>query len=117
MKLFSAFVITMGFFLLFFVSSALSKSSCPPIAKWQQEINDIDRQIDELKEMKIGYEGRALQHQNQAERVQFYKHEQLTAKRNWILADENKKIAERIEDDIRQLEIKKESILKEAKSQ
>lgn len=71
---------------------------------WEQEVAELDKQITELKEMKRGYESKAVRHINQAQRLQFVQGEQLTAKRYWELAEENKQIAAHIQKDIDELE-------------
>lgn len=65
--------------------------------------------------MKKGYLSRALTHQNQADRLQFQQDQLFTAKRHSILAKENRKIVEKIEEDILELTKNKDKILKEKK--
>jgi len=57
----------------------------------------IEKHINELEEMKRGYESKAIKYANQAERLQFVSSELQTAKKYWILADKNKKIAEKLQ--------------------
>jgi hypothetical protein len=80
-------------------------------SKWKEEVDAIDRQIEDLKELQRGYEGRALSHENQAELLQFKQGELPNARRQWMLADENRVIAEKIQQDIDDLEKKKQQIL------
>lgn len=68
---------------------------------------EIDKRIEELKEKKLGYEGKALQFSNQAERFQFMEGELQTAKKYWKLAELNKKIADELQKEIDQLEASK----------
>lgn len=103
------------------VLSALSYSSfrdneevgnkAQSFSSWEEEVAELDKQIEALKKMKRGYESRAIRQINQAQRLQFTQGEQLTAKRYWELAEENKQIAEHIQKDIDQLEAEKKSIL------
>ena len=91
-------------------SEEVSRNTQTPTG-WEQEVVELDKQITELKEMKLGYESKAVRHINQAQRLQFVQGEQLTAKRYWELAEENKQIAEHIQKDIDELEAQKKSIL------
>jgi len=119
------FFMTFSFFFFIFVGSdVLSALSCSSPkdgdkasgkteapSGWEQEVAELDKQIEELKEMKRGYESKAVRHINQAQRLQFVQGEQLTAKRYWELAEENKQIAAHIQKDIDELEAQKKSIL------
>lgn len=80
--------------------------------KWKQEIMAIEQQIEELEELKRGYEARVLRHESQGQRLQFRSSEYLTAKRHWELADENRAIANRIQGDIDALQKRKQKIIR-----
>lgn len=84
-----------------------------PSSSWQTEVESIDRQIQELKELKRGYEGRALSNENQAEQLQFIQGELSNAKRYWKIAEDNRAIARKIQEDIEELEKRKAELLKE----
>lgn len=79
---------------------------------WEEEVQEIECQIEKLKKMKKGYESKALYHENQAERLQFIQQEMQTAKKHWIMAEENRDIAQKIQQDIDKLEEKKQGLLK-----
>ena len=115
MKLQKTFFMTLGFFVLIFMTLTFSKHfhhiSAKELPKWQQELQAIDQQIIEFQNMKRGYEARALKHENQAERLQFINGEYLTAKRHWELAQENRQIAQKIQADIDRLEQEKRDLL------
>jgi hypothetical protein len=116
MKLSRIFFLTMSFFVLFLTLLPTGKKSFfafSTIPAWRQEIQNIEKQIQELTEMKRGYEARALRHEDQAQRLQFRQNEQLTVRKHWQLADENREIAKRIQLDIDQLEARKQAILRE----
>ena len=79
------------------------------------QIQEIDKQINILEEMKRGYEGKAIRHANQAQRLQFIEGELQVAKRHWKLSDDNRKIAIRIQKEIDVLKVQKMQLLKKEK--
>ncbi|HSW72746.1 MAG TPA: hypothetical protein VLG44_05010 [Chlamydiales bacterium] len=113
MKRFFIFLFVPLSFILF--SFSLGKKNSPEQAtapKHQEEIQEIECQIEKLQKIKKGYESKALYHENQAERLQFIQQEMQTAKKHWIMAEENREIAKKIQKDIDQLEEKKQELLK-----
>ena len=98
-----SFLYTFTFFLLFLFTAHFS---------WQEQVKRIDQKIENLKEMKLGYEARALRHENTGQRLQFNDREFLEAKRHFQLAEENRKIASEIQFEIDLLQVEKEEILK-----
>ncbi|MFA6119240.1 MAG: hypothetical protein WCT85_07085 [Parachlamydiales bacterium] len=108
-KISRVFIITMIFFIsifaLFSSVSSFSKSG-------NDEINVINTKISELEEMKRGYESKAIKHSHEAERFQFMEGELQRAKQHWKLADENKKVALKIQKQIDELKIKKVELQK-----
>ena len=79
---------------------------------YQDQIEQIDTQIKELKEMKRGYEARALRAENQADRLQFEDHFVLETRRYYRIADENRAKAAKIQEEIDRLEDKRADLLK-----
>lgn len=75
-------------------------------------MQSIDKEIQELTEMKRGYEARALRHEDQAQRLQFRQNEHLEARKHLQLADANREIAKKIQQDIDDLQAKKQAILR-----
>lgn len=112
-----AFWMTMSFFILFFAFFSINKnfhlSAQTQVETWQQEIINIDKQIENLEKMKRGYEAKAIQHANQADRLQFIEGEQETAKRHWKIAEANRDVAKKIQSQIDDLKAKKKAILDE----
>ncbi len=96
-----------GFFMLCtaFVLSTSEKTSITA------QIEEIDQTLEELQEMKRGFEGRALRHENQAERLQFIDRDMLEARRHWQLADENRAKAQAVQDQIDTFTKQKEQLL------
>ncbi len=78
-------------------------------------IKEIDEKINKLKELKKGYEAKAIRHVNQAQILQFTQGELQTAKRHWKLAEDNRKIAVRIQKEIDELQVKKKKLQKKEK--
>jgi len=79
---------------------------------YQDQIDQIDAQIKELKEMKRGYEARAIRAENQADRLQFEDHFVLETRRYYRIADENRAKADKIQEEIDRLEAAKSELLK-----
>ncbi len=74
-------------------------------------LQKIDQQIEELQEMKRGFEARALRHENQADRLQFDDRTYLEMRRHNQLADENKAKANAVQKEIDRLEQERAKIL------
>ncbi|HEU64423.1 MAG: hypothetical protein KR126chlam4_00950 [Candidatus Anoxychlamydiales bacterium] len=75
-------------------------------------IEDIDKKINELEEMKRGYESKAIKQVNQAQRLQFIEGELQAAKRYWRAAEDNRKIVTRIQKEIDELKIERMKLQK-----
>lgn len=80
--------------------------------KVNPEVAKIDRQIEELEQMKRGYEARALRHENQAERLQFDDKAVLETRRHIQIAQENRDKADLIQKEIDTLKVKRENLIK-----
>ncbi|MBN2479644.1 MAG: hypothetical protein JXA94_05400 [Parachlamydiales bacterium] len=113
------FIITMSFFVFLFgilwtnkSFSSVSTVKQENLPAWKQEINELDSKIKNLEEMKRGYISSAIKHENQAQRLQFINGQQQYAKRHWQQADENRRIAERIQKEIDDLKIQRQVIIK-----
>jgi hypothetical protein len=105
MRLKRIFLIPFFFYLLLwsFASYAASSSA---------EVQKIDAEIQELQEMKRGYEARALRHENQAEYLQFEQQAVLETRRHLQLAEENRNKAALVQKQIDQLNAKKARLKK-----
>ncbi|NGX43976.1 MAG: hypothetical protein K1060chlam3_00134 [Candidatus Anoxychlamydiales bacterium] len=75
-------------------------------------VDDIDKKINELEEMKRGYEAKAIKQVNQAQRLQFIEGQLQEAKRYWRSAEDNRKIATRIQKEIDELKIERMKLQK-----
>lgn len=105
MKLSSLFLMTMGFFFLLFVLCDLTATTK------STEIEQINAQIEQLEDEKMGYEAAALRHEDQAERMQFENRMVLETRRHLELAQENREKAAIIQKEIDQLKARKKVIL------
>lgn len=76
------------------------------------EIKKIDEEIEQLVEMKRGYEARALKHENMAEYLQFDQQAVLETRRHIQLADENRNKAALVQQEIDRLNAKKRQLQK-----
>ena len=81
----------------------------------QERIQTIDAQIRELEEEKKGYEGRALRHEDYAQRQQFQDRVFLESRRHIQLADENRQKAQAVQQEIDELQKEKQTILNSEK--
>lgn len=104
----------LGFFIFIFAVFMVSKSFTyyASSAETQNKITLIDQKIEELQAMKRGYEAKALNHANQADRLQFIQGELQTAKRHWKIADDNRRIALQIQKQIDELKVQKMDLQK-----
>lgn len=105
MRLRKFFLLTFSFFLIIWGFTAYSSDS-------SAEIQKIDGQIEQLENMKRGYEGRALRHENQAEYLQFEQQAYLETRRHLQLAEENRNKASLVQEQIDRLKAKKEQLQK-----
>lgn len=76
------------------------------------QVERIDEQIAELEEIKMGYEARALRHEDYAEYLQFDQEAVLETRRHLQLAEENRAKAERVQAEIDKLEARKQKLLR-----
>lgn len=83
----------------------------PVLAMQTAEIERIDARIEELKEMKRGFEGKALRAEDQAERMQFEDRFSLETRQYFKIAEENRRKARLVQDEIDRLERKKAELL------
>lgn len=61
------------------------------------KVEELNKEIKYLEDLKQGLEGRATRYENQAQRLQFDKDQLLEAKRFWNMAEQNRKAAAEIE--------------------
>lgn len=98
--------------LLFLWLLSVPLPSTSLISKSQSsEVQEIDTQLRELKEMKRGYEARALRHENYAEYLQFEGQAYLETRRHIELAEENRQKAAKVQQEIDRLEARRAKIV------
>lgn len=78
----------------------------------QEKIQQIDYQIEELEDMKQGYEARALRHENLAIYMQFENQAWLETRRHYEIAQENRDKAAYIQTQIDALQREKQRLQK-----
>lgn len=79
------------------------------------QVQQIDQQIQELEEMKRGFESRALRHEDQADRLQFDDETYLETRRHIQLAEENRAKAAAVQKEIDRLQAEKEKLLSQSR--
>jgi uncharacterized protein YxeA len=104
------------FFGLGIYRNANSSTNFNPILNQgvREEIAQIEAQIEELKQKKRGFEGRAIRAENQADRLQFEDQFLLETRRYYQIAEENRKKARIVQEEIDRLEAKKMQLLRGA---
>lgn len=105
MRLRRFFLLTFAFFLILWGFTAVGHTASNAV-----EIQKIDSQIQQLQEMKRGYEGRALKHENMAEYLQFDQQAVLETRRHLQLAEENRNKASLVQEQIDRLNAKKQQL-------
>ena len=100
MRLRRLFLLTFSFFLILWGVTGHSANPSP-------ELQKVDQELQELEEMKRGYESRALRHENQAEYLQFDQQAVLETRRHLQLAAENKNKAALVQEQIDRLKAKR----------
>lgn len=80
-------------------------------------VEQIDREVKELNEMKRGYESRALRAEDQADRLQFEDHFTIETRRFYQIAELNREKAAKIQEEIDRLENEKAQLLKKRKKE
>jgi hypothetical protein len=78
---------------------------------WKSEIAEIDKEIDKLQNQRNLYLAKATRLQNQGDRLQFENNNLIDARRAWQQAQIHREIATRIQEEIDQLEARKQKIL------
>lgn len=105
MRMKRPFLWTYSFFLLLWVLAGHSASS-------SSEIQKIDAEIEQLENMKRGYEARALRHEDFAEYLQFDQQAVLETRRHLQIADENRNKAALVQKEIDRLKEKRRQLQK-----
>lgn len=77
----------------------------------EERIAEIDAEIERLRARKKGYEGRAMWFEDTATREQFTQQYWLETRRLWMLAEENRMMAARMQAQIDALEAEKKKLM------
>lgn len=104
-----AFLLTFAFFLLIFL--LIRFLSIPLSGSYDKKVLKIEEKMERLQALKKEYEWRAVKHENKVKKyVQYNKPHKIKNRKN--LAEENKKIAIKIDKDICKLEKTKNKLIK-----
>lgn len=98
------FIVTLVLFLALWGGTAFSLPVNLASSQKEMQIQQIDQQIQELEDMKRGYEAKALRHEDQADRLQFNDQTYLETRRHIQLADENRAKAAAVQKEIDRLQ-------------
>ena len=96
---------------------AICMASCLYSQTYQEKndcktkLENIDREIQYLEDLKRGLESRAIKYENQAQRLQFDANQLAEAKRYWNLAEQNRKAVEEIDEKIKQKQEERKNII------
>lgn len=77
----------------------------------EAKIDSIDQQIQELQDKKHGFEGKAIFHEDQADRLQFNDNTFLETRRHFQLAEENRAKAQAVQQEIDRLQLERSKFL------
>ena len=77
----------------------------------QEQIEEIDAQIEELKGIKRGYESRAIRAEDQASRLQFEDRYVLETRRYFQIAEVNREKAAKVQEEIDRLEAERVKLI------
>lgn len=83
-----------------------------PSDQWKQEAQNIDKAIERLTDLRDKELARAARRQNDGDRLQFQSQSLIDAKRAWADADASREIAARYQEEIDQLQVRRENLLK-----
>jgi len=83
-----------------------------PPDQWKQEVENIDNAIKRLTDLRDKELARAARRQNDGDRLQFQSQNLIDAKRAWAEADASREIAERYQQEIDQLQVRRANLLK-----
>ena len=78
----------------------------------QTRLQQIDAEIAQLKDMKVGFEGKALRAEDQANRLQFEDNYGIETRKYYKIAAQNREKAAKVQEEIDKLEAEKERLLK-----
>jgi hypothetical protein len=97
----------------FFLLSGIAGFGARTETQRQENLVDIDAQILDLEQLKMGYEAKALRHEDQAARLQFDHETWLEARRHMQLTDHNRKLVAEIQIEIDRLKVRRLEILRQ----
>lgn len=80
---------------------------------WQEEVKQIDQQIENLGDLQDRYRSSATRHTNNAMRWQFQNENYLDARRAWDQVAQDKQKIREIQDQIDDLNARKQQLLQE----
>jgi hypothetical protein len=99
----------LSLFILFSFCSAFTVQN-------ETKIQLIDQQIQELQDKKLGFEGKAILHEDQADRLQFNDETYLETRRHFQLAEENRAKAQAVQQEIERLQLERSKLLNSKRS-
>lgn len=103
------------FFSIFSLVS-LSSSSCATTQRIENEhnskIDELNKEIEYLEDLKQGIEGRAVKYENQAQRLQFYADQLVEAKRYWEMAKQSREAAKELDKKIAEKKKERDNLLR-----
>ncbi|MCI0382348.1 MAG: hypothetical protein L0207_04785 [Chlamydiae bacterium] len=105
-KIFIIIRLVLFFFLIFATIPSLSEEA------WQTELHQIDREIQELKELKEKYESSAERNENNALRWQFRNETYKDARDAWDRAERDRAKVKELEEQITEREKKRAEIIR-----
>lgn len=91
------------FILILFLTSASSS---------EQRVEFLNHKIEELEDIKRGFESKAVYHEEQAQRLQFVQGQLLLAQRHARAAEKYEQAAEKVQEEIDQLDKERRQLIR-----
>ncbi len=82
-----------------------------PSDQWEQELQTLDNAINKLTDLRNREIAKAERAQNRADALQFQSNNLMDARRKWQEAENSREIAARYQQEIDQLQVRKDALL------
>lgn len=109
-------LLALFFFSLLSTSPLIALVKEQPAENWKIEVQSIDQAIERLTDLRNKELARASRSQNQGDRLQFNNQNLVDARRYWNEADASREIAARYQQEIDQLQSRKQEILRQQRT-
>ena len=102
----------LGIGLLLVFGGVIIHATEKKVPTWEVELGKIDNGIERLTDLRNLELAKAARHQDTGDRLQFQNNQLMEARRSWKMAETSREIADRYQEEIDKLEVKRQNILK-----